>query len=250
MPEYKYPRRQVIRWVMHQLSKPALALFAEVEILGRENLPKKGPLLVIGNHFSFLDPVAFVRFSPWPIDFIGAAFPPFAPPWTKFITTMWGFYKLYRGTGSTEALRAAEAILAQDGILGIYPEGGSWATVLRPARPGTAYLAARTGAKLLPVGLYGFNDVFPPRLRNRARPVIKIGQPFGPFKVTGRGRERRRQLDEIGDTIMRKLADLLPDELRGRYSSDPAAQAAAKAVEDYPWDEAPEGLVDGGGVVN
>jgi len=158
-----------------------------------------------------------------------------------------GFYKLYRGTGSKEALRAAEAILAQNGTLGIFPEGGSWATVLKPARPGTAYLAARTGAKLLPVGLYGFNDVFPFRLRDRAKPVIKIGEPFGPFKITSRGRERRRQLDEIGETIMRNLADLLPDELRGSYSSDPAIRAAAKEIEDYPWDENPEGRVESSG---
>jgi len=247
MPEYKYPRRQAIRWIMHQLSKPALGLFADVEIIGEANLPKTGPLIVIGNHFSFLDPVAFVRFSPWPIDFVGAAFPPFAPGWTKLITSMWGFYKLYRGTGSKEALRAAEAILAQNGTLGIFPEGGSWATVLKPARPGTAYLAARTGAKLLPVGLYGFNDVFPFRLRDRAKPVIKIGEPFGPFKITSRGRERRRQLDEIGETIMRNLADLLPDELRGSYSSDPAIRAAAKEIEDYPWDENPEGRVESSG---
>ncbi len=250
MSHYQYPRRRVTRYVMHQLSKPALALFADVQILGRKNLPKKGPLLVIGNHFSFLDPVAFVRFAPWPIDFVGAAFPPFAPRWTKFITAMWGFYKLYRGTASTEALRAAERILAQDGILGIFPEGGSWATVLRPARPGTAYLAARSGANLLPVGLYGFNDVFPARLRKRARPAIHIGKPFGPFAIHGRGRERRRQLDEIGEVIMQKIAELLPDKLRGRYSSDPAARAAAQEVEAYPWDKHPEGQVDGGGAIN
>ncbi len=250
MTVYNYPRRQAIRWVMHQLARPALALFAQVEVLGEENLPREGPLIVVGNHFCFLDPVAFVRFSPWPIDFIGAAFPPFAPPWTKMITAMWGFYKLYRGTGSTEALRAAEALLAQNGILGIFPEGGSWATVLRPARPGTAYLAARSGASLLPVGLYGFNDVFPPRLRHRARPVIKIGETFGPFSVTGRGRKRREQLDEIGHTIMRKIAELLPEELRGSYSEDPTLREAAIEFEAFPWDENPEGKVDSGGVIN
>jgi 1-acyl-sn-glycerol-3-phosphate acyltransferase len=250
MPKYRYPRRRVIRYLLHQLSIPVFGAVANVQLIGKENIPKQGPLLVVGNHFSFVDPVAFVRLARWPMDFIGAAFPPFAPGWTKLLVNMWGIHKLYRGTGSTEALRAAESILEQDGVIGIYPEGGSWATVLRPARPGTAYLAARTGATLLPVGLYGMNDVFPLRFRNRATATIKIGKPFGPFKITGRGRERREKLDEIGQTIMRKIAALLPDEIRGSYSDDPARRAAAKEFEAYPWAETVEGDVNSGGLAN
>ena len=147
-------------------------------------------------------------------------------------------------------MRAGEQILRQDGVLGVFPEGGSWATILRPARPGTAHLAARSGSKLLPVGLYGFTEVFPPRLGKRARPVINIGKPFGPFKVSGRGRVRREQLNEIGHAIMREIAELLPEQVRGRYSADPALREAAKEFEAYPWDEKPEGEVDSGGVIN
>ena len=80
--------------------------------------------------------------------------------------------------------------------------------------------------------------------------MIHNGKPFGPFQVTGRGRERRDQLDEIGHTIMREIAELLPEELRGSYSDDPALREAAKAFEAYPWDENPEGEVDSGGVIN
>jgi 1-acyl-sn-glycerol-3-phosphate acyltransferase len=232
---------------MHQFSVWAFNLLVDLNIIGERNLPRKGPLLVVGNHFTFFDPVAFVRLSPWPLEFLGAAHPPFAPGWSKIITEMWGFYPLYRGTGSRGALRAAEEILSQEGILGVFPEGGSWAQVLRLARPGTAYLASRTGARLLPVGLFGFDDIFPLRFKRQAKATINIGKPFGPFKVTGRGRARRQQLDEISKVIMKQIADLLPDELRGPYSSDPAVRAAAKEVEKYPWADAVEGEVDASG---
>ncbi|NIP78961.1 MAG: hypothetical protein GWM90_07080, partial [Gemmatimonadetes bacterium] len=151
-------------------------------------------------------------------------------------------YPVYRGTGSRYALRAAEAVLAQDGVLGIFPEAGSWATVLRPARPGAAYLATRTGAPILPMGFAGLVDVFP-RLRQgrRAHVTLRIGQPFGPFHATGRGRARRQQVDEIGHEIMRHIAELIPPERRGHYSDDPAIRAAAQGTEVYPWDATPEG---------
>lgn len=147
-----------------------------------------GLLLVVFNHFSFLDPVAIVRALPWPLEFVGRAVTPHAPRWTRFIPFLWGHYKLYRGTGATSALRAAESILKQGGIVAISPEGGNWATVLRPPRPGTAFLSVKTGALFLPVGLDGLTEVFPSLWQGRrARVTVNIGKPFEPFNALGAG---------------------------------------------------------------
>ena len=132
-------------------------------------------------------------------------------------------------------------MLARDGVLGIFPEAGNWETVLRPARPGAAFLAVRTGTPILPMGFDGLIDILPHLRRGRrARVTVRIGKPLGPFRATGRGRERRRQLDEIGHQIMRRIARLIPPERRGHYSDDPAIRAAAQGTETYPWDESPE----------
>jgi 1-acyl-sn-glycerol-3-phosphate acyltransferase len=247
MPQDLHPfQRKPLRFLMRKLSIPAFAVTTRLEILGAENLPKSGPLLVVGNHFSFIDPVAFVRMAPWPIEFVGGAVTPHAPVWTRIIPFLWGYHKLYRGTGSRDALRAGEEILKKGGFLGIFPEGGNWATVLRPARPGVAFLATRTGAKILPVGLYGFTEVFPSLGRfRRAKATINIGKPFGPFTVSGSGRERREQLDEIGHKMMRSIAELLPSGLHGYYSEDPAIREAARGTEIYPWADKVEGEVKG-----
>ncbi|MCJ7700525.1 MAG: 1-acyl-sn-glycerol-3-phosphate acyltransferase [Anaerolineales bacterium] len=243
--EFRYPRRRTIRFIAHMISVPLFGLLTRLEVKGGENLPQKGPFMVVGNHFSFIDPAALVRIAQWPMEFVGGAEFPHAPGLVKFIPNIWGYYPLYRGTGSRYALKAAEAILAQNGILGIFPEAGSWAEILRPARPGTAYLAARTGAPILPVGLSGFNDVIPLRLGKRANVKINIGKLIGPFSVTGKGRERRTQLDEIGAEIMKTIADLLPPHLRGFYSDDPLVREAAKGAEIYPWADKIEGDVEG-----
>jgi hypothetical protein len=127
-----------------------------------------------------------------------------------------------------------------------YAEGGNWATVLRPARPGTAFLAARTDALLLPVGLVGLNAVFPSLKRGRrAKIQFNIGKPFGPFKAEGQGQDHRAQLDEIGHEIMRHIAELIPSEKRGHYSNDPAIREAAQGTEIYPWADKIEGEVKG-----
>jgi 1-acyl-sn-glycerol-3-phosphate acyltransferase len=243
--EFKYPRRRIIRAIMRVLSKPAFGLLTHMEIRGLDNLPEKGPFLIVGNHFSFIDPVALVRVAKWPLEFVGGAEFPHAPGIVKFIPKLWGYYPLYRGTGSRYALKAAESILGQDGILGIFPEAGNWAEVLRPARPGTAYLATRTGAAILPVGLYGFNDVFPVHFGRRAQVTINIGKLIGPYQVHGTGRQRRNRLDEIGHEIMSHIATLLPPEMRGFYSDDPTIREAAKGTEVYPWAEKVEGEVQG-----
>jgi 1-acyl-sn-glycerol-3-phosphate acyltransferase len=239
-------RRRPIRFILKQLSIPAFSLLTRMEILGEQNLPQKGPLLVVGNHFSFIDPVAFVRMAPWPIEFVGGAVTPHAPVWSRIIPFLWGYHKLYRGTGSRDALRAGEKILEKGGFLGIFPEGGNWATVLRPARPGVAFLATRSGAKILPIGLYGFTGVFPSLGRfNRAKVTINIGKPIGPFVAGGSGRARLEQLDEIGHKIMQAIAELLPPGLRGAYSDDPAIRQAARGTEIYPWADKVEGQVRG-----
>jgi 1-acyl-sn-glycerol-3-phosphate acyltransferase len=239
-PEY-HPNRP-LRQVMQFLARLALRGLTDLEIDGEENFPKTGPLIIVGNHFSFIDPVAFISLAPWPLDFVGGAVTPHAPRIVGFLPRLWGYLPVYRGTGSTYALKEGRKILNKGGVLGIFPEGGSWAQILRPARPGAALLAAQTGAPILPVGLIGLTKVFP-SLRNlkRAKVKFRIGKLFGPFKISGSRYEQRKQLNEIGQEIMRKIAALIPAEDGGIYSSDSKVRETAKGTEYYPW----EGLREG-----
>lgn len=239
---FPYPRRRVVRAILRRLIDLAFFLLSDLEIVGQENVPSGGPLLVVGNHFHYADPVLMIKATPRPIEFVGGLQMPNAPFYITWIPKVWGYYSVRRGGYSRHALRAAEAVLAQDGVLGIFPEAGSWATVLRPPRPGAAFLAVRTGARLLPMGFDGLIDVFPSLGRGRrARVTARIGRPFGPFGPAGPGQDRRRHLEEIGDEIMRQIAALIPPERRGHYAEDPAIRAAARGTEVYPWAEEPEG---------
>lgn len=236
--EYPYPRRRLVRWVMQRLGRVALRALADVRVIGQENLPERGPLLVVSNHFHTVDTAAIVATMPWPVEFLGGFQLVDAPNWITWIPKLWGYYPVRRGAVSRTAFHAARAVMEQDGILVIFPEGGSWANVLRPPRPGTAYLAAQTGARLLPLGLDGVVDLFPAlRERRRAKITVRIGEPFGPFAVTKRGRAARPQLEEMGHTLMAHIAALLPPERRGVYSDDAALREAAAEAAIYPYAE-------------
>ena len=236
-----YPRRRVVRRVLRHMIRAAFSLITDFTTLGTENLPTDGPLLVVGNHFSFLDPVAVIGSVPYPIEYVGGTKMPNAPGAVSWISRVYGVLPVYRGSVSRETLFASRRVLRQKGVLGIFPEAGSWASVLRPARPGAAYLASCTQAQILPVGLDGFVDVFPSlRKGKRARVTVHFGKPFGPLFVSERGETDRARLADIGREMMQHIADLIPPERRGHFSNDPDIREAAKGTEIYPWDGNPE----------
>lgn len=235
-------KRRPIRVFLQWLAKAVFWLLTDLEIEGQENFPEEGPLLVVGNHFSMVDIAAFVRAAPYPMEFIGGAVFANAPKFMAVFPRMWGYLPVFRGTGSHFALREAEKVLNKKRALAVFPEGGSHARMLRPPRPGTAFLAVRTQALVLPIGLIGMDEVFA-KLGKFKRPKVKIriGRPLGPFIVTEKGPKRREKLEQIGVTIMQGIAELIPPEKHGFLSDDPELRAQVAA---YPWDEKPEGEVE------
>lgn len=235
-PALRYPRRQVVRFALRAGIAAALSVLCDLKIEGAENLPKRGPMLIVSNHFNFLDPVLMIRLVPAPMEFIGGLRTPNAPAWTETFRRAWGVLHVRRGGSSYETIKTAQSTLEQNGLVCLFPEGGSWAAVLRPARPGVALLTARAGAPILPVGLDGVEQIFPIRFGKRPRVTIRVGKPFGPFRFETRDRSSRQLLDEAGHEIMHQIAALLPPERRGFYSDDPAIREAARGSEIYPWE--------------
>jgi 1-acyl-sn-glycerol-3-phosphate acyltransferase len=225
--------RRILRGIIRIL----FSLLTRIRIEGEENIPASGPLIVAANHFHFLDPLAVIYAMPWPLDFIGGFHMAFAPKCLRWIPRLWGLYRVRRSGSSRGALRQAEETLNARGILGIFPEGGSWATVLRPPRPGSAFLATRTRAQVLPIGLYGVQDIFTCLRRfRRATLTVCIGEPIGPFEKAEGGRAGRSDLGVVGDAILRAIARLIPPEARGVYSEDPKKREEALTVARYPWE--------------
>jgi 1-acyl-sn-glycerol-3-phosphate acyltransferase len=166
------------------------------------------------------------------VEFIGGANRPNSPLWSRLIPQLWGFIRAYRGGFSRSTFKESLSVLAQGGVLGIFPEGGSWASLLRPARPGLAYIAEQSQASVVPISITGAEEL----LGGPRRPVkIEFHPAMAPPQVFGGGKARRAELDAYGDHVMAQIATGLPDPQRGKFSTDAQAREAALAVSDFPF---------------
>ena len=229
----KYPRRLVARFILRMLAKLAFLLLGRLRIVGAQNVPKSGPIILVANHFHFADPVAMLVATNRQVEFVGGFRFPNAPAIVKFLPHLWGYFPVFRGAYSRKGLEAAKHVLDQEGVLGIFPEGGAWAQVLRPARPGAAFLAVETGAQIIPIGLDGFDKLFK---QWRPKLTITIGEPIGPFATELSGKNRRNALDDIGNILMKNIAKQLPEEVHGIYSTDKALKRQAQEVASFPFE--------------
>ena len=131
------------------------------EIIGIENLPKKGPYIIAANHVSYLDPplIAAVAGSRSKIKpkFISKI--ALKKVFGKFIGEKW-FGMIYVEKGNPgRCLEIALDNLKQGGVVGIFPEGHrQYNGTLGKGRTGVARLALWAKCPVIPVGYIGPND--------------------------------------------------------------------------------------------
>ena len=225
-----------MRWALRAATGMLVHRLGDLQVKGLANVPARGPVILAPNHFDFVDAPLILYTSPRMVEFIGGAERPNSPGWTQMIPKAWGFIRAYRGGFSRATLTQSLNVLGQGGVLGIFPEAGNWAPVLRPARPGMAFLAEKAGVPVVPVSITGATELF----GGPKRPVgVEFHAPMDPPDIQVNGRDRRAALDEYGRGVMRVIASGLPSAQQGEFSPDPDARAAAAAVSEYPF-HAPE----------
>ena len=220
-PEYRYPRnllgRRLLKWTVGSVVR----LLSRIKVEGHENLPDQGPLIVTANHFHFFDALALILSAPYPLEFLADFEMPNVPSLFKIFPALYKVHDVAQGSANIRAVNASLAILAQDGVLGIFPEGRVHNQTLKPALPGAAYLALRSGAPILPVGIYSTDewDVVGTLRREKRRvdAVCRFGEVVGPLTCDNPRRPSRQALIDAGDRIMTAIAQQLPVEMRGRF---------------------------------
>lgn len=188
-----------------------LVFFSRWQIEGKENVPQDGPLIVVANHLSMVDPPLLGASIPRRIIFM-AKEELFVNSFSRFVCENYGSFPVKRDQLDGKAIRTARELLEDGKVLGMFPEGRrSRNGLLQSAEAGAALLASHAGAPLLPVGISGTDNIKGLSVIYR-RPHIKvtIGKPFMlPEELEHK--PSRQKLSEYTDIIMSRIGELLPD---------------------------------------
>ncbi|MFO0983193.1 MAG: lysophospholipid acyltransferase family protein [Planctomycetota bacterium] len=182
-------------------------LYFRLRSRGLEGCPA-GPLIIVANHTSFLDPfVLQATFRRRIVFMVTSAF--YDLRRFRWFLQLMGCIRVKDGV-SRKAIDEALAVLARGGVVGIFPEGGisrhGW---LLPAQPGAAALMLRADVPILPAYIGGLFAAFPrhawfPRPRSVE---VRYGKPI---RLPQRDATvpRKRLTGTLTRDIMRVLADL------------------------------------------
>jgi 1-acyl-sn-glycerol-3-phosphate acyltransferase len=195
-----------------------MAILTRTTVTGWENLPKKGPLILVGNHVAVLEAAMMALYAPWLVEIIGAGEIPLDPSYVRYVN-WYGYIPIQRGEMDREALNSALGVLKQGGVVGIFPEGGIWESTVKRARTGVSWLSYQGNAPVVPIGFGGIDGALANAAKlKRPRITMNIGQPIPPVGANMDAKSRKAALEEAANMIMDHVADLIPEADKQRWN--------------------------------
>ena len=221
-------------WTGWLIVRLLFTVYAKVEVVGAGNVPRRGGLIIVSNHLNNADPGVVGAFLRRRVVFM-AKDEMFQWPVLGGYVRLIGAFPVRRFEADLKALRRAVHVIRRGQALVMFPEGTRSKTgSMGEGHPGTAIVALRSGAPIVPVAITGSEVVRLPsaffRPFRRAPIRLVVGQPFFLPAVS---RPRAEDMEQSTDIIMSRIAGLLPPEYRGHYrdrvpnTESPAQKAPA-----------------------
>jgi 1-acyl-sn-glycerol-3-phosphate acyltransferase len=209
----------LVRFVL----RPLVYVVFRPTVIGRENVPRTGPVILASNHLSFIDSIGIPLVAPRKVAYLAKA-----EYWHGSGFSGWVSRTLFTALGALpverQDHRAAQAsldtameVLQAGGAFGIYPEGTrSRDGRLARGKTGVAWLALTADCPVVPVAVIGTDKIQPvgARYPRPHKVSVTFGEPLTFPEHRGQaGRNRARR--EVTDQVMEAIAALSGQEKAG-----------------------------------
>ena len=174
------------------------------KVIGAENVPKEGAMIMAANHMSNWDPPILGTYLPRTVGYM-AKEELFKPAIAGAIIKSLNAFPVKRGASDRGAIKMALDILKKGLCLGIFPEGTrSRDGKLHKAQAGVSLIAAMSKAPVVPTALIGTNKIWS---KEEKFPQLTI--VFGePIYYEGKSNDKAA-LEEFSQEIMKKIENLI-----------------------------------------
>ncbi|MHB1710116.1 MAG: lysophospholipid acyltransferase family protein [Acidimicrobiales bacterium] len=211
------PIYRVLRMLVHGLNRVLFRTTVE----GRGNVPTTGPAIIAPVHRSGIDFFVASEVTTRKLHYMAKDNLWKQPRFGRFLQSV-GAFPVHRDAADREALRRAQRVLDAGEVLVLFPEGERRSgPLVAGLHEGVAFLAARTGAPVIPVGIGGSTSVMPkgstfPRPR---RIHLVVGDPIAAPARTEAGRVPRSQLHRLTEELTSAIQELYDRSVSsvGRY---------------------------------
>lgn len=184
------------RSVVYGVFKPLY----RVEVIGRENIPLEGGVLLCSNHINNFDPIIVGMMASRPVHFM-AKEELFTVPILGKLVPHLNAFPVKRGMSDREALRKGLAILKEEKVLGLFPEGTRSKTgELGKGLAGAGFFALRTDAQIVPCAVVG-----------PYKPLRKLKIVYGKPISMEAVRKAKGSAEEATELIMEEIRKLLDE---------------------------------------
>jgi 1-acyl-sn-glycerol-3-phosphate acyltransferase len=200
-----------------------------VKVVGRKNIPRKGPAILASNHLSALDHVVLPMATRRTIINISKS-QHFTKPVKAWFMRQWGVIKLERGKGDQAAMDAARQALREGNLFCIYPEGTrSLDGKLHKGHTGVARLALEMHVPIIPCAMIGTFEAKPKGGKTKffTKTAAVIGKPMDFSQYWDRHNDKE-VCRKVTDAVMHRLAELSGQEYVDEYQHNPEVPTHAK----------------------
>jgi 1-acyl-sn-glycerol-3-phosphate acyltransferase len=196
-------------------------LLFRTTVTGADQVPAVGAVIIAPVHRSFIDFFVASEVTGRKLHYM-AKDSLWKNRWLARILPAVGAFPVHRESADREALRRAQQVLDAGEVLILFPEGERRSgPVIEDLHEGVAFLAARTGATVIPVGIGGSASVMPKgRRMPRPRHIhLIVGDPMPPPARTDGGRISRSRTHQLTEALAASLQDLYDRSVAvvGRY---------------------------------